>query len=127
MPKYTQFLRRCRAVIREMLDRMARDREIANVERALKRTSESIDAFNDRWHREQMGCCPSCAFGHPYAALCAKYDRQAAWLVVLLFRRDDAKSKRRIEQLSVDSIKAGEMARHLRADAEKRVKRGAAS
>lgn len=87
--------------------------EIAKVEAALARTSAEIDEMADRWWRERMPCCPSCAFGPYYSGLCDKAERQAAWLVVLLRRRGGPDDERRIRFLTTEYSEATKMVRHL--------------
>jgi hypothetical protein len=94
--------------------------EIAKVERALARTSAEIDAMSERWAREGMSCCPSCAFGPYYSSLCDKSERQAAWLVVLLRRRRGPDDERRIRFLTTEYSEATKMVRHLDALAQRK-------
>jgi len=86
---------------------------IKKVETALARTSAQIDEMAERWAREHMPCCPSCAFGARYSSLCDKAERQAAWLVNLLRRRGSPNDERRISQLTCDYKEAKRMVEHL--------------
>ena len=82
--------------------------EIDRVEAALARTNADIDRMAREWSRSGGVCCPGCMFGKDYSDACAKADRQAAWLVVLLSRRGRHGDAERINSLVFDH--AGEVA-----------------
>lgn len=75
------------ALVERARGRTTLDREIANVQRVMSRLDDELDEMREEFHREQLPCCPSCAFGGRFSTRCEKWERQAAWLVVLLRKR----------------------------------------
>lgn len=93
---------------------MTASKDIPYVEAALARTEVEIDAMYDEWARNNMPCCPSCAFGARYTDACAKAERQSAWLVYLLYKRNARGDIARAERIAIDSLEGTAMLNRLR-------------
>lgn len=65
--------------------------EIERVGRAVRRGEQELDEIYRTWREtDPYGCCPGCATGGRYTALCDKQDRRRFWLDRLeaKFKRD---------------------------------------
>jgi hypothetical protein len=76
--------------------------EIDRVREALRRHEARVDAMSDRWRREKMPCCPSCAFGETYKAAADQCDRTRRWLIKLLRKRGTPADLAEVRRLELD-------------------------
>lgn len=76
--------------------------EIDRVRAALRRHEVGVDTMSDRWRRERMPCCPSCAFGEAYKAAADQCDRTRRWLIILLRKRGRPEDLAEVQRLELD-------------------------
>ena len=97
------------------------DLEIDRCEAALARTHAELDRMSRAWVASGGVCCPGCMFGRDHSQACAKAERQAAWLVVLLDRRARDGDSERINSLVFEHAgDVAKMATRLRSRAAER-------
>jgi hypothetical protein len=76
--------------------------EIDRVRAALRRHQAVVDEMRERFSRERMSCCPSCAFGSRYTKACDQCERTAEVLVRLLRKRGRPEDLARARSLEFD-------------------------
>ncbi len=81
-----------------------RDTEIGRVRAALRRHEKVVDDMADTWARNNMPCCPGCAFGFEYTEATEQCIRTRRWLVVLLGKRGRPEDLDEIRRLNVDGL-----------------------
>lgn len=63
-------------------------RDIDAIKVAILRQRSKLDTMEDEWSAAGGMCCPGCMFGDRWNTVQRKVDRQAAWLAILLKKRD---------------------------------------